>query len=85
MFFMLDVALLMLGCAYLYPQDGAPQKGLMHAGGGFGIVTAFLAWYNAFAGIADTSNSFFIVPVVHFPWSEKGKKMRLGNGNGDAA
>ena len=32
--------------------------------------------YNAFAGIADLSNSFFIAPVVHFPWSEKGRAMR---------
>ena len=79
---MLDIALLMLGCAYLYPQGGAPHKGLLHAGGGFGIITAFLAWYNAFAGIADTSNSFFIVPVAHFPWSEKGKKIRHGSEDG---
>ncbi|KIX95869.1 uncharacterized protein Z520_08577 [Fonsecaea multimorphosa CBS 102226] len=64
--------------------NGAPHKGLMHAGGGFGIITAFLAWYNAFAGIADTSNSFFIVPVGHFPWSEKGRSTRLGDGNNDA-
>jgi hypothetical protein len=32
--------------------------------------------YNALAGIADTGNSFFIIPVVHFPWSEKGKMAR---------
>ncbi|OAP58764.1 hypothetical protein AYL99_06061 [Fonsecaea erecta] len=84
LFFMLDIALLMLSCAYLYPQNGAPHRGLTHAGGGFGIVTSFLAWYNAFAGIADTSNSFFIVPVAHFPWSEKGKSKRLGDGHDDA-
>lgn len=23
------------------------------------------------AGIADASNSFFAVPVIHFPWSER--------------
>lgn len=32
--------------------------------------------YNAFAGIADTSNSFFLVPVAHFPWSDKGREKR---------
>lgn len=55
------------------------------------ILGAFLAWYNAFAGMADNSNSFFVVPVVHFPWSEKGRSSRRaakeaanGNGNGSA-
>jgi hypothetical protein len=36
-----------------------------------------LAWYNAFAGIADSSNSFFLPPVVHFPWSEKRRSARM--------
>ncbi|KAG9839052.1 hypothetical protein KCU98_g9765, partial [Aureobasidium melanogenum] len=36
----------------------------------------FAAWYNALAGIADTSNSFFIIPVAHFPWSDKGRERR---------
>lgn len=26
--------------------------------------------------MADTSNSFFLLPVVHFPWSEKGRENR---------
>lgn len=46
------------------------------AGGLFGLLSAFSAWYNAFAGIADSSNSFFIAPVIHFPWSETGKKRK---------
>lgn len=25
------------------------------------------------AGIAEPSNSFFAIPVAHFPWSEKGR------------
>lgn len=32
--------------------------------------------YNALAGLADPTNSFFIVPVAHFPWSEKGRQDR---------
>ena len=32
--------------------------------------------YNALAGIADPSNSFFLIPVVHFPWSDKGREQR---------
>ncbi|KIW72402.1 hypothetical protein PV04_00599 [Phialophora macrospora] len=79
LFFTLDLAFLMLGCSYLVLEDGAPHTGLTRAGGAFGILAAFLAWYNALAGIADTSNSFFIVPVIHFPWSEKGKAIRHEN------
>jgi succinate-acetate transporter protein len=79
LFFTLDLAFLMLGCSYLVLEDGAPHTGLTRAGGAFGILAAFLAWYNALAGIADTSNSFFIVPVIHFPWSEKGKQIRHEN------
>lgn len=32
--------------------------------------------YNALAGIADKGNSFFLIPVAHFPWSEKGREAR---------
>lgn len=32
--------------------------------------------YNALAGIADPSNSFFLIPVAHFPWSDKGRERR---------
>lgn len=56
--------------------EGLPNVGCTRAGGVFGILAAFLAWYNALAGIADTSNSFFIIPVVHLPWSETGKQKR---------
>jgi succinate-acetate transporter protein len=75
LFFTLDLAFLMLGIGHLHrTAEGAPEPTLIHAGGGFGLAAAFLAWYNALAGIADTSNSFFIIPVAHFPWSEKGRQ-----------
>lgn len=76
LFFFLDMAFLFLGVAYLHPQGALPNTGLLETGGAFGILAAFMAWYNALAGIADPSNSFFIVPVVHFPWSDKGREMR---------
>lgn len=50
-----------------------PNQPVLTAGGLFALLAAFLAWYCSLAGIADTSNSFFIVPVYHFPWSEKGR------------
>ena len=26
------------------------------------------------AGLADATNSFFVIPVIHFPWSEKARE-----------
>jgi len=48
----------MLGIGYLHLVNGAPDPTLIKAGGGFGLLAAFLAWYNALAGIADTSNRY---------------------------
>lgn len=76
LFFTLDLAFLFLGIGYLEPRNGQPRTGLIRAGGLFGILAAFLAWYNALAGIADSSNSFFVVPVAHFPWSDKRREER---------
>lgn len=78
LFFTLDLAFLMLMCGAYANDNGnlAASKKLNQAGGGFGMLAAFLAWYNAFAGIADSSNSFFLIPVFHFPWSEKGREAR---------
>ncbi|KAL0262563.1 Meiotically up-regulated protein 86 protein [Diplodia seriata] len=76
LFFTLDLAFLMLGIGYLKGTGGHPQPNLITAGGAFGILAAFAAWYNALAGIADSSNSFFVIPVAHFPWSDKGRERR---------
>jgi succinate-acetate transporter protein len=76
LFFTLDLAFLFLGAGYLQHSNGAPNLNLIKAGGWFGLMAAFLAWYNAFAGLADSTNSFFVVPVLHFPWSEKGRARR---------
>ncbi|KAF4549808.1 Acetate permease A-like protein [Elsinoe fawcettii] len=72
LFFTLDMAFLLLGIGYLQGENVSCIK----AGGVFGLLAAFLAWYNALAGIADTSNSFFLIPVAHFPWSDKGRERR---------
>lgn len=78
LFFTLDLAFLFLAVGAFAADNGnaSASTGLNKAGGVFGLLAAFLAWYNAFAGIADTSNSFFVVPVFHFPWSEKGYESR---------
>ncbi|KAK0271519.1 Meiotically up-regulated protein 86 protein [Friedmanniomyces endolithicus] len=76
LFFTLMMAFLMLGIGYLLNSSGGPNESLIKAGGVFGVLAAFLAWYNALAGIADPSNSFFLIPVAHFPWSDKGRAAR---------
>jgi len=75
LFFFLDLAFLFLFLGNLYASSSVSPN-LLKAGGYFGLFAAFMAWYNAFAGIADDSNSFFVVPVAHFPWSEKGRERR---------
>ncbi|KXG45174.1 GPR1/FUN34/yaaH protein [Penicillium griseofulvum] len=77
LFFTLDITFLLLGICYLHRgADGHPNVPIQKAGGFFGFLAAFAAWYNALAGIADTSNSFFIIPVAHFPWSPTGRVRR---------
>ncbi|KAI9891693.1 MAG: hypothetical protein M1814_002443 [Vezdaea aestivalis] len=77
LFFTLDLAFLMLGIGYLHRMpNGKPNPAILKAGGGFGLLSAFAAWYNAFAGLVDDSNNFFTIPVAHFPWSDKGRERR---------
>jgi len=75
-FLWLDLAFLLLGIGYLENSNGAPNSACIKAGGLFGLLSAFWAWYNAWAGIADSSNSFFTPPVYHFPWSDKARENR---------
>jgi hypothetical protein len=58
--------------------NGVPHPQVIKAGGFFGILTSFVAWYNALAGILDDTNSFFQIPVAHFPWSAKARESRNG-------
>ena len=56
LFFTLALAFLMLACADFAKSNGnnGTGTGLQKAGGVFGLLAAFIAWYNAFAGIADS-------------------------------
>lgn len=77
LFFFLDMAFLLLAIGYINgPNSSTVQVKVIKAGGYFALFAAFMAWYNALAGIADSSNSFFVIPVAHFPWSEKGRERR---------
>jgi succinate-acetate transporter protein len=56
LFLTLDLAFLMLACGEFVADNGDLQASKMfaQAGGGFGMLAAFLAWYNAYAGIVDS-------------------------------
>lgn len=78
LFFTLDLAFLFLACENYANAMGHTTAGrnLQIAGGTFGMLAAFAAWYNALAGLLDNSNSFFRVPVIHMPWSDMGQQIR---------
>ena len=44
---------------------------LIQIGGGFGILTAGLAWYNAMVELWNDDNSWIKLPVGTLPWTEK--------------
>ncbi|GAA5924445.1 acetate uptake transporter family protein [Sporobolomyces koalae] len=59
-FFTVDMTFLLLAISEL----GIGNSAIIHkAGGGFGIVAAFLAWYVAAANLITPSTAFFSVPV----------------------
>lgn len=61
------LAFLCLATGYVY-NDGqtpaSPSPAWNKAGGGFGIVAGFLAWWAMYSGVADRYNSFFLVPGI---------------------
>ena len=55
LFFFLDIAFLCLGIGYINgPNSSTTQVTVIKAGGYFGLFAAFMSWYNALAGIADS-------------------------------
>jgi uncharacterized protein len=65
LFFTLDLAFLCLAISFIKQgPEGEVHPQLTIAGGVFGMLAALLAWYNALAGIADTSNRYVPLFVV---------------------
>ncbi|KAG5420246.1 mug86 [Candida metapsilosis] len=60
-FFLLLTFLLLAGGAF------TGRVGATRAGGVFGVITAIIAWYNAFAGTATRANSYIIAHPVQLP------------------
>lgn len=63
LFFFLSITFLLLAISDLKGGDIAIKK----AGGIFGIITAFVSWYNAYAGIANSQNSYLPVKAIPLP------------------
>lgn len=63
LFFFLDITFLLLAIAHFIPVNGGVNVTINRVAGVFGLITAFIAWWNALAGIAESSNSFFTIPV----------------------
>ncbi|KAG0323301.1 hypothetical protein BGZ99_002860 [Dissophora globulifera] len=70
MFFILTITFFVLSSAHL--SHLAPGNIVTKIGGALGVITAFLAWYNAAAGLYDASNTFVRLPtgVLAHPRSE---------------
>ncbi|KAF9576754.1 hypothetical protein EC968_005527 [Mortierella alpina] len=61
MFFILTVTFFVLSSAHLSHQ--APGNVVTKVGGGLGVITALLAWYNAAAGLYDQTNTYVHLPT----------------------
>jgi len=57
-FFLLWITFLLLGCSYF-----TTNAGVLRAGGVFGLLTAFQAWYVALTGLLTPDTSYFVLPV----------------------
>jgi uncharacterized protein len=67
LFFVLAIAFYFLAAGNYRGGD----ETLLKVGGYFGLGAAFLAWYNAMAGLWTPENSFIALPLGHFPWSPR--------------
>ena len=77
MFFSLDLSFFFSGVSHLYNDGISPHIPLLRLAGAFGLVSSFSAWYNALSGVADNTNSFFVVPALRFPWTSGYRQKKL--------
>lgn len=62
MFLSLTLTFLLLAIGKFAISTGATQ-----AGGVFGLITALVAWYNAYAGLANKQNSYIVANAIRLP------------------
>lgn len=66
LFFFLGITFLLLAIAEFSGNAKVAQ-----GGGGVGVVTAIIAWYNAYAGVASKENCYFTIDGCRLPWDSK--------------
>ncbi|TID30741.1 hypothetical protein CANINC_000657 [Pichia inconspicua] len=62
LFFLLAITFLLLAISEL-----APSHNCKTAGGVLGVIVAFIAWYNAYAGLSTKENAYIRVKAVQLP------------------
>lgn len=65
LFFFLCITFLLLGAGSLTGIESVTR-----AGGVIGVITAFLGWYNAFAGAANHENSYITAHAIPLPGTD---------------
>lgn len=66
LFFTLTITFLLL-CVGAFTN----KTPVTRAGGVLGVVVAFIAWYNAYAGLATKQNSYLVARAIPLPSNEK--------------
>ncbi|AGO12532.1 AaceriAER192Wp [[Ashbya] aceris (nom. inval.)] len=66
LFFLLGTTFLLLAIAEFTRSDD-----VKHAAGVVGVIVAFIAWYNAYAGIASRENAYIMARPIPLPRSQK--------------
>ena len=61
-FFLLSITFLLMAIFEISQQTSVKK-----ASGVFGLLTAFAAWYNAYAGLANEQNSYITVKALQIP------------------
>ncbi|VVT45393.1 uncharacterized protein SAPINGB_P000735 [Magnusiomyces paraingens] len=69
LFFFLEITFLFLVIGHLGHTTVCNK-----IGGYFGLITAILAWYNAYAGLATHENSYYVPKVIYMPGTVFPKK-----------
>ncbi|CAI4999606.1 CRE_HP_G0073260.mRNA.1.CDS.1 [Saccharomyces cerevisiae] len=72
LFFLLAVTFL------LYIANFTGEVGVTRAGGVLGVIVAFIAWYNAYAGIATRQNSYIMVHPFALPSNDRCSSKHAG-------
>lgn len=66
LFFLLFITFLLLSIG-----EFSANVSVTRAGGVIGVIVAFIAWYNAYAGVATRQNSYLLAKAINLPSNER--------------